>query len=913
MSSSYSVGVVDMVRATAATEHENKRRIVWVFGGVLVASHAVDVASGTWLFLTGDSRGTSPRRSAGDVLVLAVARAVLFPLLAALSVRKTPVEEERPSSASGPPPLEDGYVRLNGTNPRQQYDNNDGPTRPKRSIPEEKKTSGLLSLMFVVSTACQVYVGVKVNRYEWRRDAKTAEVVLMCSSVLWTNVAAFAAREIIQELTREEALYLPKVHAHGLVYDPTVCRHWCDLCQTPIRTGGAYRCKLCDFDVCLQCATRDDAATVGENVLRTDSTTRHTEALSSAAYLARAARLASTRRTALSTAIAVLGAYSALSLALPSYQGKIIDHIIDGNRRAFALAAQTYLLLMVLQGALRAVSAACFSIVSRSVLYEIRTQLFRAMLRQDIAFFDGTTSGHLSSRLTNDANAMMAPIDASLSSLLYNSVMLVGGIAMCFYTSYALSMLAFVVVGPITTLWQAYSVWSKRLTRRVLAAWAEANAIATEALAHVRTVKAFAAEASETARYVEACAEGLRLGVKDALGYGATTALAGYLDLGTGVLILWYGGLLVLGGGDSLTVGQLIQFQLYWNLMNSAYQALQGLVTSFTRAAAAAEKVFGLVDALPDIDTRLSSSSSSSSLSPVVDWPVRGDLQLDSVEFWYAMRPDKLVLDSLDLAIPANTTCALVGRSGGGKSTIVSMLLRFYDPKSGVVRLDGVDVRTLDVRRYRRRFGVVMQDTPLMARSIKTNIAYGLESEPTLGEVEAAAKKAYAYDFVSAMRDGFDTRVGERGGRLSGGQRQRIAISRVFLRQPKIVLLDEATSALDEESQAAVQKSLDALIARGGSTVVLVAHRLTTVVAADKIAVVDSGRIIEQGTHHSLVSKHDGIYAALVKRQLAKAAQHLDDDDVDTSLQQKAKKHLEGGNDSVDALIDEIGITTTPP
>lgn len=231
---------------------------------------------------------------------------------------------------------------------------------------------------------------------------------------------------------------------------------------------------------------------------------------------------------------------------------------------------------------------------------------------------------------------------------------------------------------------------------------------------------------------------------------------------------------------------------------------------------------------------------------------------------------------------------------------MISLLLRFYDPKRGRVTLDGVDVASLDVREYRKHFGVVMQDMPLFARSIRRNITYGLDDDGVaLDDVAGAAKKALAYDFVEQMLDKFETRVGERGGRLSGGQRQRVAIARVFLRKPRLVLLDEATSALDEESQAAVQQALDALIALGESTVVLVAHRLSTVVAADKIVVVDGGRIIEEGSHRDLVAKPDGVYAALVAKQLAKAAQHIDDKSQATASNRPA-------SDTVDRLLDEI-------
>ena len=892
------MNVFDLVRATAATESENQSRVRRVFGLALVTCHGVDIGAALLFYAWESPRLFSPpgdlrfHDSALDTLCLAVGRAVVFPLLtvAAVVFGKTtsiPVDVDRRDSTVS----EEGYIALRNMEEET----------PAPSVPLKKRQRGwvkhvALAFIFVLSALCQVYVGIKVHSYHWRRKKTWPEILVLCSSVLWTNLAAYFARELATELTRDDALYLPKVHAHGLVFDASIIHHWCDLCSTPIRDKGGYRCKLCDFDICLKCASRKDAAVVGEHLLRTDAGVpiASQESLSSANYLMRAISLAKSRSCTLAGALCVLGMYSALSLALPNYQGKIIDRVVKDQRSKFATAAETYLVLMIISGALRAVYSALFSIVSRSVLYEIRTRLFRSLLRQDVAFFDGTTSGHLSSRLTNDAQTMMAPIDASLSSLVYNVILLIGGIVMCFYTSYALSMLAFVVVGPIMYAWEAYARWSKRLTRQVLAAWAEANSIATEAIAHVRTVKAFASEDNETSRYETACRRGLNLGIKDALGFGVTSALTSYLDLGTGVLILWYGGLIVLNhrqGDRALTVGRLVTYQLYWSMMNSSYQSLQGLVTSFTRAAAAAEKVFSLIDTMPAIDSRDRQGTTK------LGDDVQGALRLEDVDFYYAMRPEKMVLRNVTLDIPAKKTFALVGRSGGGKSTIISLLLRFYDPRGGRVTLDGVDVTSMDVRSYRRLFGVVMQDTPLMANSIRGNMTYGMDDDVPLTMVKAAAKAAFALDFVDAMTDGFDTRVGERGGRLSGGQRQRIAIARIFLREPKLCLLDEATSALDEESQFAVQKSLDALISRGGSTVVLVAHRLSTVMASDNIAVIDHGKVREQGNHSALV-QHGGIYAALVQRQLSHQQQHASSDSSATTKKLKIQ--------DIDSLLDEL-------
>ena len=390
------------------------------------------------------------------------------------------------------------------------------------------------------------------------------------------------------------------------------------------------------------------------------------------------------------------------------------------------------------------------------------------------------------------ADLMMSPIQSSLSSLLSNVLILVGAMFFCFFKSYRLSMLAFVTVGPISYLWQQYALWSKGLAREMISYWGEGNSIASQALSHVRTVKAFGCEDKVLKKYSETNQHALHCGIKDAWGNGVTSALTGYLDLGSGVLILYFGGLLVYSG--EMTVGELVTFQLFWNMMNNAYQNLQGLVTSFTRSAAGAEKIFSLWDSDPDIDPKKGNE---------VSWDVNGHLQLHDVTYYYQMRPDNIVLHQFNLEIPAGKVVALVGRSGGGKSTIINLLLRFYDPRQGKITLDGKDYESLKVNQLRRLFGVVTQETELFALTVEENIAYGLDKdEYTIDDVISAAKKAAAHDFIVEMKDGYQTRIGERGNRLSGGQRQRLAIARVFLRKPKIILLGTCVHDVDVDRVA---------------------------------------------------------------------------------------------------------------
>ncbi|CAI5957509.1 unnamed protein product [Closterium sp. NIES-65] len=348
--------------------------------------------------------------------------------------------------------------------------------------------------------------------------------------------------------------------------------------------------------------------------------------------------------------------------------------------------------------------------------------------------------------------------------------------------------------------------------------------------------------------------------------YGGVLVMEGHMRLDQLIAfqLYWnliqsgYGGVLVMEG--HMRLGQLIAFQLYWNLIQSGYQSIMSVLMSLTKASGAAQRVLSLIDSLPDIDPDAGTKVST----------LQGSIRMEDVHFHYQMRPDHPVLkgvsfhvdpgqvlamvghSGVSLHVDPGQVLALVGRSGGGKSTVVHLLMRFYDPVQGRIVMDGRDLRELNLRSVHAHMGLVAQDTQMWACSIEENIAYGLPSY-TRAEVEEAAKHANAHDFITKFPEGYATRVGERGVRLSGGQRQRIAIARMLLRRPRVLLLDEATSALDAESEALVQGALDRLIAEGGRTIVLVAHRLSTVRNADSICVLEGGRVAEHGTHEQLL------------------------------------------------------------
>ncbi|KAL3916741.1 MAG: hypothetical protein SGILL_005040 [Bacillariaceae sp.] len=884
----------------------------------------------------------------GDFILMAVLRCVFFLVLLFVGVQfgteryGTPATYQQQHNSHTPTPAPDSDLTEPLLTSEENGEAEESPhpsgvstassPPPVKSLfwtAKRVKTMSLL-FVFVMSTLFQIHAGLRVatmedaNRHE--NDAAhqhydtvhLVQIILLCMTILWINAEAYATRVLIVDLTRttEGLLFLPpEVHRHPLYLETNnrnLAVHWCDLCQQRIQnnntsnrsgsnsTPSCYRCALCDFDICLKCASRNDSAIVGENVLRGDRGVRVETSLTASDYFHRSLQVVGKEWPWLMVSFVLLSLSALSRLFLPHIQGKVIDKVIPTgggdnggdpqyDKAGFLHYIAVYVVVMIVQGAISTLYSAIFTLVSRRLKFTIRNSLFEKILAQDVAYFDGTESGHLISRLTNDLDMMMSPIQSSLSELLRNLLIMFGGMFFCFWKSYRLSMLAFVTIGPISFCWETYAIWSKGLAREMLSYWGQGNSIAAQALSHIRTVKAFGCEDTVVQKYTDTNQMALHCGIKDAWGNGVTSALTSYLDLGSGVLILYFGGLLVFRG--EMSVGDLVTYQLFWNMMNSAYQGLQGLITSFTRAAAGAEKVFSLWDSHPDIDPRRGQDVDVSQ--------VQGHLQMENVSFFYQMRPDNMVLEHFNLNVPAGKTLALVGRSGGGKSTIVNLLLRFYDPKEGRILLDGKPYESLRVHQLRRLFGVVTQETELFALTVEENIAYGLNKDDyTLEDVYSAAKKAYAHDFIMDMKDGYQTRIGERGNRLSGGQRQRIAIARVLLRRPKIILLDEATSALDENSQEFVQKALAELIAESNATVVMVAHRLSTVMNADSICVIDKGRVLEQGSHEELLKEEGGLYATMVSKQLSKKAELLDQG-------QKKSGKAETTSDSIDDLLSD--------
>ncbi len=552
--------------------------------------------------------------------------------------------------------------------------------------------------------------------------------------------------------------------------------------------------------------------------------------------------------------LALLGG-SALTLVVPQSVKKLIDALAtSGGSDALNAALKMLLALCVGVAILGFLRAWLYVYAGERVVARLRRSLFSRLLAREIAFFDQERTGDLISRLSADTGVLQNAVTANLSMTLRFLLQALGSVGVLFWTSTRLTLLMLAMV-PFAAVGVAlFARYVRKLSKKTQDALAAASTVAEEVFSNVRTVRSFAREGSEIDRYSVEVGEALSLGRRLALAYGSFQGVGSIAAFGSISLVLWYGGRLVMGG--ELSVGTLTSFMLYTFYLSFSLAALAGLYGDYQKAIGASQRVFQLLAQ----DTAMTSGMSS-----LVR--VEGLVHFDQVVFAYPSRPDVRVIDHVDLTLEPGKVIALVGPSGGGKTTIAQLLSRFYDPSAGRVTLDGVDLRELDSTWLRKHIGLVSQEPVLFAMSLAENIRYG-RHDATDADVIDAAKAANAHEFIAALPSGYDTQVGERGVRLSGGQRQRVAIARALLKDPKILLLDEATSALDAESEHLVQEALERLMK--GRAVMVIAHRLSTVKNADLVVVIDHGRVVESGSHPALIQA-DGLYKRLVERQFVAA------------------------------------------
>ncbi|EPS27538.1 hypothetical protein PDE_02481 [Penicillium oxalicum 114-2] len=554
---------------------------------------------------------------------------------------------------------------------------------------------------------------------------------------------------------------------------------------------------------------------------------------------------------------------SSITMSIPFSIGKIIDGATksesEGGGQLFGMSIPTF--YTALGGILLLGAAANYGriiilrIVGERIVARLRSKLFRQTFVQDAEFFDANRVGDLISRLSSDTIIVGKSITQNLSDGLRAGVSGVAGFTLMAYTSLKLSSVLAVLLPPIGLAALFYGRAIRNLSRKIQKNLGTLTKIAEERLGNVKTSQSFAGEILEVNRYNTQVRKIFDLGKKESLisaTFFSSTGLMGNLTI---LSLLYFGGGMVQSG--AISIGELTSFLMYTAYAGSSMFGLSSFYSELMKGVGAASRLFELQDRQPTIHPTKGVKVESA----------RGPIRFENVSFSYPTRPAVTIFKDLNFEIPQGTNVAIVGPSGGGKSTIGSILLRFYSPNSGRVLINGKDIKDMNAKSLRRKIGVVAQEPVLFSGTIAENISYG-RPRATRSEIVAAARKANC-QFISDFPDGLDTHVGARGAQLSGGQKQRIAIARALIKEPDILILDEATSALDAESETLVNSALAALL-RGNNTTISIAHRLSTIKRSDTIIVLaPDGTVAEQGSYEELSSRPDGAFTKLMEWQMS--------------------------------------------
>lgn len=609
-------------------------------------------------------------------------------------------------------------------------------------------------------------------------------------------------------------------------------------------------------DQALRPAPRDTTAGQGapvSPVLPSPEAPKKSRGVKLRPLMALAPYVARYRGQALAALVALIVA-SAATLVVPLAVRRMID--FGFSPEGIALINSYFAVMIAVVAVLAGASAIRYYLVitlGERIVADLRRDVFNHLTSLSPSFFDTAHSGELVSRLTADTTQIKSAVGASVSIALRNFVLFVGASAMMVVSSPKLSGFVLAVIPLIVLPLVAFGRRVQRLSRGAQDTLADASSYASELIGAIRTLQAFTNEPLAKARFGGEVERAYQAARNSTGARAILTAIVIFLVFASVVAILWVGSHDVLT--NQISAGRLGQFILYAAFAAGALGQLSEVWGEISQASGASERLFEILRLKPEI-----AAPANPRALPV---PPRGDVGFDNVRFAYPTRPQHLAVDGVTFSVKAGEKVAVVGPSGAGKSTLFHLLLRFYDPASGVISVDGVPVREAAPSDVRSRIALVPQDSAVFATSARENIRFG-RPDASDAEVARAADLAHATEFITRLPLGFDTQLGERGVTLSGGQRQRIAIARAILRDAPLLLLDEATSALDAESETLVQTALEELMKQ--RTTLVIAHRLATVLSCDRILVMENGRIVEQGTHASLVAAN-GLYARLARLQ----------------------------------------------
>lgn len=553
---------------------------------------------------------------------------------------------------------------------------------------------------------------------------------------------------------------------------------------------------------------------------------------------------------------------SLTSMLFPGLAGKLVDASSGDTSTSDSLLnlnninsiALILLIVFIVQSVLSFFRIYLHNDVTERMLAKLRNDTYSHLIRMPMNFFSQQRVGELNSRIAADIGLLQETFTSTLAEFIRQIIIIIAGIALLVFYSWKLTLIMLATLPVMIVIAVIFGKFIRNLSKDTQSKISESNVIVEETFTGIANVKAFANEFFETMRYSKSTEEIRQVAMRAAVWRGAFASFIIFALFGSIVLVIWQGVLLKEAG--EIQIGELFSFILYSVFVGASFGGTADLFARIQKAVGATEHLFDLLDQTPeDIDLIAVHPEKSK---------IEGALHFNNVSFHYASRPDITVLKNIDFAAHPGENIAIVGPSGAGKSTLVSLVLRFYEPTNGTIRIDGKHATDFSLNELRSQMAIVPQEVLLFGGSIRENIAYG-KPDASDEEIQLAAEKANAHEFIQRFPDGMNTLVGERGIQLSGGQRQRIAIARAILKNPKILILDEATSSLDSESERLVQDALESLMQN--RTSIVIAHRLSTIRKANRILVLENGEIVEQGSHNELIEKSNGVYQKLSKLQ----------------------------------------------